>query len=307
VSTYSGAGVSCEIRKSSAGLFLSCLVCFVTTLLAPGVRAQSNEISFVQLNSATPQTPQTTVRVTYSGLEAAGDLNVVVVGWNDSHARITSGISPTISSNWSDQFPSNVAINNQGKVVINDSDHALDAATILNSDGSVNTSHTRPYIWENLTSGAAGVLFMDPYVISLPNTSPVRNTCSTPVNGICTGGLDTKYEPFRSSFGYLPAVAAKLDMVKATPQPNLSNTGFCLADAVASGAEYLVYAPNGGTFTVNLSATTHNLSVLWIDPTSGAQTSAGTVIGGSSSQSFTPPWGSSRDAVLYLVDVAGHN
>jgi hypothetical protein len=102
-------------------------------------------------------------------------------------------------------------------------------------------------------------------------------------------------------------VAAKLDLVKTTPQGNLSSTGFCLADAVAVGAEYLVYAPNGGTFTVNLAATSHNLSVQWIDPTTGALTSAGSVIGGSSSQSFTSPWGSSHDAVLYLVDVAGHN
>ena len=127
------------------------------------------------------------------------------------------------------------------------------------------------------------------------------------MNGVCTGGLDGKYEPFRTSLGNVPAMASKLDLVKTTPQPSLSSTGFCLADAVAAGAEYLVYAPNGGTFTVNLSATSHNLTVEWIDPTTGALTISGTVIGGSSSQSFTPPSGSSHDAVLYLVDVAGHN
>ena len=116
------------------------------------------------------------------------------------------------------------------------------------------------YVGEHYQRGG-GCVFMDPYVISLTNTSPVRNTCSTPVNGVCTGGLDGKYEPFRTSLGYLPPLATKLDLVKTPPQPNLSSTGFCLADAVAAGAEYLVYAPNGGTFTVNLSATTHNLNV----------------------------------------------
>jgi hypothetical protein len=216
-------------------------------------------------------------------------------------------LAPTISSNWSNQAPGTVSTNNQSKVVINDSDHSFDAATILNSDGTVNNPKVRAYQWENITDGAAGVLFMDPYDIYLPSTSPVRNTCSTPVNGICTGGPDAKYEPFRTSLGYVPPMETKLDLVKTTPQPSLSSTGFCLADAVASGAEYLVYAPNGGAFTVNLSATTHNLNVQWIDPTTGAVTNAGTVIGGSSSQSFTPPWGSSHDAVLYLVDVAGHN
>ena len=149
--------------------------------------------------------------------------------------------------------------------------------------------------------------FMDPYLVSLTSTSPVRNTCGGSIsNNICTTP-DTKWDNIRNELGYIPSLASKLDLVKTTPQPNLSSTGFCLADAVAAGAEYLVYAPNGGTFSVNLSATSHSLTVEWIDPTTGALTISGTVIGGSSSQSFTPPWGSSYDAVLYLVDVAGHN
>ena len=47
-------------------------------------------ISFVQVNSADPQTPQSTVTVTYAAAQVAGDLNVVVVGWNDSTATISS-------------------------------------------------------------------------------------------------------------------------------------------------------------------------------------------------------------------------
>jgi hypothetical protein len=74
---------------------------------------------------------------------------------------------------------------------------------------------------------------------------------------------------------------------------------------VATGAEYLVYAPNGGTFTVNLSATTRVLNVEWMNPSSGAITTGGTIAGGSANQPFTPPF--SGDAVLYLVDAAGHN
>jgi len=96
-----------------------------------------------------------------------------------------------------------------------------------------------------------------------------------------------------------------MDLAKMTPQPSLSSTGFCLADNVATGAEYLVYAPNGGSITVNLSATTRTLNVEWLNPTGGAITTGGTIAGGSANQSFTPPF--SGDAVLYLVDVAGHN
>jgi hypothetical protein len=47
-------------------------------------------INFIQGNYAVPQTPQATVTVTYSGAQAAGNLNVVVVGWNDTTASVTS-------------------------------------------------------------------------------------------------------------------------------------------------------------------------------------------------------------------------
>ena len=47
-------------------------------------------VSYVQGNYATPQSPQTTVAVAFSGAQNAGDLNVVVVGWNDSSATVTS-------------------------------------------------------------------------------------------------------------------------------------------------------------------------------------------------------------------------
>jgi hypothetical protein len=47
-------------------------------------------ISFVQTNSATPQGTFTSVTVTYAGAQTAGNLNVVVVGWNDSTATVSS-------------------------------------------------------------------------------------------------------------------------------------------------------------------------------------------------------------------------
>jgi hypothetical protein len=46
-------------------------------------------ISYVQGNYATPQTPQTSVSVAFTSAQAVGDLNVVVVGWNDSTATVT--------------------------------------------------------------------------------------------------------------------------------------------------------------------------------------------------------------------------
>jgi len=40
------------------------------------------EPAFIQVNSATPQNPQTSVAASYSQAQTAGNLNVVVVGWN---------------------------------------------------------------------------------------------------------------------------------------------------------------------------------------------------------------------------------
>jgi len=53
------------------------------------VSAQAT-IAFVQVNSATPQVNSTTVVVPYTSAQTAGDLNVVVVGWNDAVAQVQS-------------------------------------------------------------------------------------------------------------------------------------------------------------------------------------------------------------------------
>jgi uncharacterized membrane protein len=47
-------------------------------------------IAYVQGNAATPQTSETTVNVTFNAAQAAGDLNVVVVGWNDTTAMVST-------------------------------------------------------------------------------------------------------------------------------------------------------------------------------------------------------------------------
>jgi hypothetical protein len=47
-------------------------------------------ISYVQGNFATPQTSQSTVSVTFTAAQAAGDLNVVAVGWNNSTSTISA-------------------------------------------------------------------------------------------------------------------------------------------------------------------------------------------------------------------------
>ncbi|MGF7183908.1 hypothetical protein HDF11_005441 [Tunturiibacter psychrotolerans] len=47
-------------------------------------------ISFAQVNSSTPQSPTATVTVSYPAAQTPGNLNVVVVGWNDTTATVQS-------------------------------------------------------------------------------------------------------------------------------------------------------------------------------------------------------------------------
>jgi hypothetical protein len=181
------------------------------------------------------------------------------------------------------------------KVNVNDSDHSYFG--MWNDSAQTN----RNYAWENFAGGNQ-VLFMDPYVVYYPREN--RNLCPNPVDGIGSGP-DPRWNNFRDNLGYILTYSRKVNLANVTPQGSLSSTGWCLAQTPAVGAEYLVYAPTGGTFTVNLAAmpATRNVSVEWFNPSTGA-TTAGSPVAAGASRSFTPPFGG--DAVLYLVDTAGH-
>src|SRR5260370_25316160 len=55
-----------------------------------GYLVQAASIAFVQANYATPLTPASSVSVPFTAAQSAGDLSVVVVGWNDTTAQIAS-------------------------------------------------------------------------------------------------------------------------------------------------------------------------------------------------------------------------
>jgi hypothetical protein len=182
------------------------------------------------------------------------------------------------------------------KVNVNDSDHSY--WEMWKETPQVN----RNYAWENFMHGNQ-VLFMDPYVAYYPRES--RNLCVSPTNAICSGP-DKRYDNFRDNLGYILRYSRKLNLAKVTPSSSLSSTGYCLAQTPPVGAEYLVYAPSGGPFTVNLSAMagSRTLSVEWFNPSAGVAIPGDPIPAGSSSQSFNPPF--NGDAVLYLVDAVGH-
>jgi len=80
------------------------------------------------------------------------------------------------------------------------------------------------------------------------------------------------------------------------PHGELTSTGRCLAQP---GVEYVIYAPTGGAFTVDLSAAPDKLlAVRWYSPLTGRSCPATQIAGGNTTHKFTPPF--EGDAILHL-------
>src|SRR5581483_8450616 len=93
---------------------LACLMAVLVALLPAASAPAAGTITYVQGSYADPQSPQTSVAVTFTGAQTAGDLNVIVVGWNDSTSSVASvtdsihntyalAVGPTILSGFGSQ------------------------------------------------------------------------------------------------------------------------------------------------------------------------------------------------------------
>ena len=116
-------------------------------------------------------------------------------------------------------------------------------------------------------------------------------------SGVSTIG-DPAWETTRSSMGYALTFAKRMNLLAMRPHGELASTGFCLANPTSQNGEYLVYVPQAGTSTVDLSATPGTLVVEWFRPSDGQSSAGGTVTGGAV-RSFSSAFLGS-DAVLYL-------
>jgi uncharacterized protein DUF4038/collagenase-like protein with putative collagen-binding domain len=105
---------------------------------------------------------------------------------------------------------------------------------------------------------------------------------------------DPRWEPARRAMGQTLKLAERIDLASMVPHSELASSAYCLADP---GKEYLVYLPDGGEVTVDLTATTGTLAVEWMHPIEGTVTPAPTITGGAR-RGLTAPL--SGDAVLHL-------
>lgn len=178
------------------------------------------------------------------------------------------------------------------KVSVNDSDHSY----FYTAQPMI---YWRNYEWKNFCN-ANQVLFMDPYLINW--TSNSRNAPSGVSNGVGTSP-DTKWDTVRDNMGYILSYAKKINLIKMKAQPSLASTTWCIANTNSGSAEYIAYATNGGTFTVNLTVQSgRTLNVQWLDASTGVVSNMAAISGGSSAQSFTAPASMTNDVALYLSD-----
>jgi hypothetical protein len=148
------------------------------------------------------------------------------------------------------------------KVIILDSDH------ITYFDASAGM------IWKQFARG------LNPIFIDL--APPLRDKTPLP-----------EQEDIRAAMGYTRRYSEKMNLAAMTPREDLTSTGYALANP---GSEYLIYAPEGGSFSVALSPGTYSYE--WFDPRSGSVAFAGSTDAAGGCQWFTAPF--SGDAVLYL-------
>ncbi|MEK7677582.1 MAG: hypothetical protein AAB676_17270 [Verrucomicrobiota bacterium] len=106
-------------------------------------------------------------------------------------------------------------------------------------------------------------------------------------------GSNAQWDPVRRTMSVIRRLAERVNLATLVPHAELASTRYCLADP---GQEYLVFVPDGGEVTVDLSATPGPLAVEWIHAADGTNRPADEAAGGGQ-RSFKAPF--SDDAVLY--------
>jgi len=143
------------------------------------------------------------------------------------------------------------------KVVIADTDH------LWGVGGDV------AWVWKTVTAGN-NLLFMDTY------------------DGRVLGARrDEEFDPVRRALGAAVALGRELDLAASRPDRDAASTGHCLAQP---GEWYLVFSPEGGGFSIDLTGDSRRFTAAWLDP-AGAGRAAGGEVEGGGVRTLAPPSG----------------
>jgi hypothetical protein len=148
--------------------------------------------------------------------------------------------------------------------------------SLLDTDHIWGVGGNAGWVWKSFCRGH-NPIFMDPY------------------DGAVLGQAgDKQWEPIYRALGNARRFADQMNLARMSPHDELASTKYCLA---APGAEYLIYLPDGGSVTVDLSAAKGMLHVEWFDPVQ-EKTIAAPVTLGDAKREFKAPF--DGPAVLYL-------
>ncbi|MEK6536666.1 MAG: putative collagen-binding domain-containing protein, partial [Actinomycetota bacterium] len=165
------------------------------------------------------------------------------------------------------------------KVVILDTDHTWNNACMTRTSQQ-RADHA--WVWKSFLRGYYPI-YMDPLDLSQPD-------------GVMTYAKDNAYAIVlaRPAMGHTRAYAERMNLAAMTPRNELSSSQYCLANP---GSEYLVYLPEGGEVTVDVTAAKTAMAVEWFNPRT-AEKQAGVKVDGGAKRLFQAPF--KGDAVLYL-------
>jgi len=186
-------------------------------------------------------------------------------------------ISPSPDGGYQDSPPAS----DGRKVILSDTDHLWGIGGNL------------AWVWKSFCRGM-NVLFMDPYHEARKDGAQGERKVTWTDHLTDTPELDARWDPIRRNMGYALSYAKRMDLTTTVPSDDLSSTKYCIAN---KGKEYLIYSPDGGDVTVDLTGASGKLDVEWLVPSTGKTFSGGTASGGGP-RKFTAPF--SGDAVLYV-------
>ncbi len=277
--------------KSSRSYYVIIPSLFLITLL--GAPRDSLAQSAVQVASATPQSPTANVSVSYSSAQTAGDLNVVVVGWNDTTAKIQSVTDsagnapvPTVTT----VSPNNRPTTGGTAVTISGTNFTPSATVTVGSVAATNlaivNSTTITATMPSLIAGAAtvtvtnsggqnaslanGFTYVAGSAMPTPTFSPVAGTYTTAqsvtIRDITSGRATIHYTtngttPTTSSTIYTdPISVSATETVKAIAVRS-GSTNSAVATAAYTIMRVLptpTFSPVAGTYTTAQSVTISN-------------------------------------------------
>lgn len=180
------------------------------------------------------------------------------------NANLFSSPADWISPNPDGGYRDDPPVNDGRKVVLNDTDH-------LWGEGG-----NPQWVWKSFTRGHYP-LFMD-RVVQLSRryvTWAGREDEDIP-----------SAEGIRRAMGVTRRVATQVNLAEMLPLTDVASTGYCLANP---GKEYIVYAPEGGEVTVDLTPAKGALRAEWIHPVDGTVAPAQEVQGGAK-RTLKAPW-----------------